>query len=314
MSALDLFNKFLKSSISRKEQHDLERYSLDDPFLSDALEGVELYQSHKPINLSLQLLESRRKKKNISIIKLQPISLLIAAGIFLLMAVYFIFTNYTDTTQNLHDTLPPLALLSEEGISAPVDSVSNNSPNKTDNLPGKKLTYESSKSPDYAKSTNGPDDELSSDLKNQLILPKSQNLPSEPTGLIATKIETDENATESVEKDQIVRSFARKIPGQPDTTKINLPAPEIGYGNFRKYLKINSSITREYLFMMNISPQKVDLRFNIDDSGSPKNIEVLNNPDSVLIQEAIKLIKNGPKWTPRNEHQEVNYTIYFPIN
>ncbi len=40
---LKLYNQLLKGKLTRDDQHQIEREALDDPFLADALEGIELY-------------------------------------------------------------------------------------------------------------------------------------------------------------------------------------------------------------------------------------------------------------------------------
>ena len=44
-SATDI-QKYLKGELSAREMHDLEKAALEDPFLADALEGIELHQAH----------------------------------------------------------------------------------------------------------------------------------------------------------------------------------------------------------------------------------------------------------------------------
>lgn len=41
---IELYNQWLKKDSSQDERHELEKRALDDPFIADALEGIELYQ------------------------------------------------------------------------------------------------------------------------------------------------------------------------------------------------------------------------------------------------------------------------------
>ncbi len=57
---------------------------------------------------------------------------------------------------------------------------------------------------------------------------------------------------------------------------------------------------------------RVLLMFVIEKDGSLTNIQVLQTPDSSLSDEAIRILKTSPKWTPgkqRNQSVRVKYTL-----
>ena len=57
---------------------------------------------------------------------------------------------------------------------------------------------------------------------------------------------------------------------------------------------------------------RVLLMFVIERDGSLTNIQVLQTPDSSLSDEAIRVLKTSPKWTPgkqRNQSVRVKYTL-----
>ena len=57
---------------------------------------------------------------------------------------------------------------------------------------------------------------------------------------------------------------------------------------------------------------RVLLMFVIERDGSLTNIQVLQTPDSSLSDEAIRVLKSSPKWTPgkqRNQAVRVKYTL-----
>ena len=57
---------------------------------------------------------------------------------------------------------------------------------------------------------------------------------------------------------------------------------------------------------------RVLLQFVIEKDGSLTNIQVLQTPDSSLSDEAIRVLKTSPKWTPgkqRNQSVRVKYTL-----
>ena len=57
---------------------------------------------------------------------------------------------------------------------------------------------------------------------------------------------------------------------------------------------------------------RVLLSFVIERDGSLTNIQVLQTPDASLSDEAIRVLKTSPKWTPgkqRNQSVRVKYTL-----
>ena len=57
---------------------------------------------------------------------------------------------------------------------------------------------------------------------------------------------------------------------------------------------------------------RVLLQFVIEKDGSLTNIQVIQTPDSSLSDEAIRVLKTSPKWTPgkqRNQNVRVKYTL-----
>ena len=55
---LKLYYALLKGKLTRDDQHQIEREALDDPFLRDALEGIELYHG-----ADRQALQARLEKR-----------------------------------------------------------------------------------------------------------------------------------------------------------------------------------------------------------------------------------------------------------
>ncbi len=90
-----------------------------------------------------------------------------------------------------------------------------------------------------------------------------------------------------------------KVPGSKEMFTL-APKPVNGFVDFFDYLSQNrvypkgakeSDIERE-----------VEIRFYIDENGTPTNLKV-SNPDVYgFDKEAIRLLENGPKWQPANSH------------
>jgi len=83
-----LYNEWLKGNLTRDDQHRIEREALDDPFLRDALEGIELYQGADKGALQDRLeqrLKSETKSKVFMLWKYAA-----AASIVLVAGVFFV--------------------------------------------------------------------------------------------------------------------------------------------------------------------------------------------------------------------------------
>ena len=87
---LNLLDQLIDGKISNSDRHLLEKQALDDPFLSDALEGIELYQKSKerPV-FDLSQFDSQRKDARIIRLPVRlKYALAMAASLVL---IFFVF-------------------------------------------------------------------------------------------------------------------------------------------------------------------------------------------------------------------------------
>ena len=47
-----------------------------------------------------------------------------------------------------------------------------------------------------------------------------------------------------------------------------------------------------------LSTNQVKVKFTIDSFGNPGKYQIIESPDSLFSQEAIRLINDGPRWSP----------------
>ena len=97
MNPLDLFRKYVNSTITREELHLLERRSINDPFLGDAMEGIHLYHKESSIPISLHPIAERRKGKEISLRKVFPYAVAASALIAIGLYTYFMISSPDET-------------------------------------------------------------------------------------------------------------------------------------------------------------------------------------------------------------------------
>ncbi len=107
-------------------------------------------------------------------------------------------------------------------------------------------------------------------------------------------------------------------PAEPEETETihiiseNPPMPEGGFEALGKYLQ-KSLKYPEQARRMNVEG-KVFVQFVIDKDGSPSDITVLKGIGSGCDEEAVRVIKNMPKWTPGKQRgRPVKVRMSLPI-
>lgn len=106
-----------------------------------------------------------------------------------------------------------------------------------------------------------------------------------------------------------MNSRKRDIPAEPGTKRVEVElnqrinkaessapqaAPQIGWEKYQDYLAKNIRKSAAGLS----APASVSLSFSVDEQGNPINIKVVNSVTAYCDAEAIRLLKDGPKWTP----------------
>ncbi|WP_051287281.1 energy transducer TonB [Algoriphagus mannitolivorans] len=91
-----------------------------------------------------------------------------------------------------------------------------------------------------------------------------------------------------------------------------LPLPSSGEMNWNKYLA--KSITYPLEAREKGDQGTVVLSFKVDAEGKVKNVEVLRGVSSVLDQEAVRAVSEGPEWTPgKLNGQIITSQVSMPI-
>jgi hypothetical protein len=69
-----------------------------------------------------------------------------------------------------------------------------------------------------------------------------------------------------------------------------------GWEDYQAYLKNNNGLTKDGL-----QGKDVELKFEVKDNGSPTKIVVVKSQGKLLDKEAVRLLKDGPKWIPSHK-------------
>lgn len=130
-----------------------------------------------------------------------------------------------------------------------------------------------------------------------------------------TKITTDIGFAEFEEDIEIVQQVAvqeEEIEEEQIFYKVETMPSFMGgdISTFRNW--VQSKVKYPQLAQENNISGRVLLMFVVEKDGTLTNIEVLQTPDSSLSEEAIRVLKTSPKWTPgkqRNQSVRVKYTL-----
>jgi hypothetical protein len=87
------------------------------------------------------------------------------------------------------------------------------------------------------------------------------------------------------------------------------PKPADGWANYDLYLNNNVKIPADPA-LKKASPREVELSFEVNKAGQPVNIRVERSLCKPCDREAIRLLKEGPRWE-RNTRQRANITVAF---
>ena len=129
------------------------------------------------------------------------------------------------------------------------------------------------------------------------------------------KIETSIDFTEYDEDVEIVQQVAveeEEIEEDQPFVKVE-EMPSFQGGDITKFRNwVQGKVRYPQIAQENNITGRVLLQFVIEKDGSLTNIQVIQTPDSSLSDEAIRVLKTSPKWTPgkqRNQNVRVKYTL-----
>ena len=129
------------------------------------------------------------------------------------------------------------------------------------------------------------------------------------------KIETSVDFAEFAEDVEIIQQVAveeENIEDDQPFVKVEQMPSFMGGDlmTFRNW--VQSKVRYPQIAQENNISGRVLLQFVIEKDGALTNIQVLQTPDSSLSDEAIRILKTSPKWTPgrqRNQAVRVKYTL-----
>jgi hypothetical protein len=121
------------------------------------------------------------------------------------------------------------------------------------------------------------------------------------------KIQLDEDRSISARVlDTVKRNTNRS---RNSTMTLDEPEPADGWNNYDMYLANNLKIPES--FKSKQSGGIVELTFDVDEMGAPYNIKVKKSLCNICDKEAVRLIKEGPRWKRKVKKGKATVTVSF---
>lgn len=95
-----------------------------------------------------------------------------------------------------------------------------------------------------------------------------------------------------------------------DNVKLEEPEPADGWYNYDTYIANNIKISDEIKMKTNATSE-VELSFDVDKLGEPVNIKVEKSVCKECDEEAIRLLKEGPKWKKKKKNRRATVSVAF---
>jgi hypothetical protein len=293
---------YLEGRLSPTEMHALESAALDDPFLADALEGMEIYPSEKFENDSSDLrkrLSERIKEKRRVIYpqwwKAAAVLLVVATGVAVIVItseknekalVQLTKTEEKKEVPARERTLPPADTSSAPALLT--DSKASIAPKR------KQAPAESVDVMSEVNAEKKPVEEEAKSYGFQAPVATTDSAGDEKLLGNAIRKDTDSGKVDKALEGRaagvgVVRSksFYKKEVSYPQNAE-----PIIGWENFEKYISENKRISPKNYPVAG----HVYLSFLVDKKGRPRSIRVTKSVNPDLDFEAVRLLRDGPLW------------------
>jgi hypothetical protein len=345
---IDVLEDYLDGKLDAKTMNRVEREALEDPFVAEALAGLSTSPKRSLQSISLlqkQLHERVAEHKNFkktSVITWQRLSIAAAAAVmFVAVSVMFWLkeNNYqkelAGRAKKVDVTIAPVT---PEVVPPAVQSAPVIASESVDEIREKEIdkAAKAAKMNSYAarvkpKASFTP---AAADQLNETVVsvdPVQRKHFVESLSVAAAPLQTRNIDSSTLNEVVVVGYGTQKKVSITDSSRVNaalsgrvagvmirgsaskvskvalVSNPIGGWDKLWTYIDKNNAFKNEELV-----GQTVQLEFKIGKDGSPEDIKVLKVADQKYVQEAIRLLLNGPKWEqPTKENGKMTFKIDF---
>ncbi|HEV7331406.1 MAG TPA: hypothetical protein VGN63_10235 [Flavisolibacter sp.] len=317
--------RYHNGGMTAAEMHQLERAALNDPMLADALEGYRFSKSPASEISSLQSrLQQRLKaeRKESRTLWMQPWMRIVALAVLIAGAGWLVFQTFSNNENNLASSSPAAKQEEKQYESLTADSIATaleQSPaalsidSNTRDVASQNTIRSRRTQPAVQAETSAPLTvmrDASAVEKNETVT-KSEEADAaiaHPQNDVATMKTAAPAAVPRQQMDsnvntQVAKRRRANVQEQAAATESragvfaadSLGQPETGWTAFEEYIAKN----RKPFLPLNkkqTEESSVELAFAINQQGRPINIVVTQSLNKEYNEEAIRLLKEGPKW------------------
>ncbi len=313
--------RYLRGELSPAEMHALEKEALNDPFLSEALEGIEhagadnfLYDLHE-INRSMYSRTRRKSRKNSKVIRIWGWTTAVAATLLVLivsgfLAVYFLrdhrereqvaaLPTFERTTDSLTIIMPAPQHNEQQSVTPTPTAPRQSEP------PPVTITAEPRE-----EVADGAINEKTADVAiaeataerfaaEQQARRNDTHVRELSTGRAAIQEApaAEEEGNELTEEDSDTLAEVVVIGYAAKKTIVDESAvPTISKSGFKEYLTANVKYPQQA--QSNKIKGNVIIRFTVEPNGQLTNFEVVKGIGAGCEEELIRAIREGPTWKP----------------
>lgn len=324
--------QYLDGKLDPKLMHELEKQALEDPFLSDALEGY----AHAPdaghgLSILQRQLHERiahlQENKKVYDLTWQRLSVAAAAAVLFIAAGLLFWMNSQKPETKLaanqkqnEITVSPADTAQDNGDS--VASIAQTEANKANNpveatqtIPAK-ATKRSKTQPAKARAAknSAPDNELvlssaqvsafDSSANKQPVLPADQRFAAAPYFF--------KQRSDSQQLQHRTDTGVHVNTSQNMFTDIGItqPQPVSGWAWYGEYLHENNRLLND----TTSAQGAVIVGFKVNNDGSLADFVIISGLSDKQNDEAIRLIKDGPKWQPAANGKVPQVRVKVPFN
>ena len=299
---IELLEDYLDGKLDSKTMHRIEKQALEDPFVAQALAGLTESPKRASQNVSLlqkQLYErigQQQVVKKESVYTWQRLSIAAAAAV-MFISVSIIF------------------FMREQGRRTELAKIKNRSKNIEVNIAP--AAIDSAKNEGYAANTPPAISAAAGTAVSTLpaepgkpvgvgqISPRRimENQPVKASEALSADIQTLKKDTAAAE----MQETASKVNARIASVLPAAAAPVGGWASLNSYISDHNKLSKD-----GTGGKFVEVSFLIDAEGNPSDIKVEKAAAKEFDEEAVRLIKEGPKWDqPKTAGTRISYTIAF---
>ena len=273
---IDVLEDYLDGKLDAKAMHRVERLSLEDPFVAEALAGLSLSPKRvQSLSLLQKQLQDRIAQKPVQEkrwqITSQRLSIAAAAAVLFVTVSLLFWMRESNNREQVAANTPKKV---DVAIAATQEPALVKANKEVEKVIAKAAIVSVTKSPDVSD---------------------KQRLPS-PAITQKSAVSPDNTALNEV---VIVGAYGAKQTSRSFASKVFIrPEPVNGWDKFDAYVLENNKL----LVDKKLTGRLITVYFELDKEGNPINLKTINtfkmvpNQTEAEEQEAIRLVKEGPKW------------------